>query len=392
MAEAHQLSDPSTWVAQHGDYLYRNALLRLGDREAAEEVVQETLLAALQGRGQFSGRSSERTWMVGILKHKVVDHLRRAGRETPLEEKGLLPCEEEQPFAGEGEWRGHWRSAALAPADWGETPAVLRLKGEMDERLAREQELRQVNQRLERVLADLDEKHRLLEQEPEKSERLLLNILPRPVAARLKEGPGVIAEHFAEVTVLFADLVGFTPLSARMDPEKLVELLNEVFSLFDELAEEHGLEKIKTIGDSYMAVGGLPVPRVDHAEAVAEMALDIQQHLAGLAGGGLQVRVGIHTGPVVAGVIGRKKFSYDLWGDTVNIASRMEAHGVKGGIQVTAATYERLKGEYAFAERGVIPVKGKGLMRTYMLVGRRGAGPGPGENPRGCREAILSNI
>lgn len=212
------------------------------------------------------------------------------------------------------------------------------------------------------------------------------------MAARLKEGPGVIAEHFAGVTVLFADLVGFTPLSARLDPERLVELLNEVFSLFDKLAEQHGLEKIKTIGDSYMAVGGLPVPRADHAEAVAEMALDIQRHLTGLAGGGLQVRIGIHSGPVVAGVTGRKKFSYDLWGDTVNITSRMEAHGVKGGIQVTAATYERLKGEYEFAERGVIPVKGKGLMQTYMLVGRREAGPGPGENPRGCREVMLSDI
>lgn len=269
--------------------------------------------------------------------------------------------------------------------------SALQLKREMDERRAREQELRQVNQRLERVLADLDEKHRLLELEQEKSERLLLNILPRPVAARLKEGPGVIAEHFAEVTVLFADLVGFTPLSARMDPEKLVELLNEVFSLFDELAEKHGLEKIKTIGDSYMAVGGLPVPRTDHAETVAEMALDIQQRLAELAGGGLQVRVGIHSGPVVAGVIGRRKFSYDLWGDTVNIASRMEAHGVSGGIQVTAATYARLKDEYEFAERGVIPVKGKGTMLTYMLVGRKTLGlesAGPGLE-RSC-EAVFS--
>ena len=121
----NRLSDPSTWVGQHGDYLYRNALLRLGEREAAEEVVQETLLAALQGRAQFSGHSSERTWMVGILKHKVVDHLRRAGREVLLEDQGLLPCEEEHPFAEEGEWSGHWRNAALAPADWGETPAAL---------------------------------------------------------------------------------------------------------------------------------------------------------------------------------------------------------------------------------------------------------------------------
>jgi class 3 adenylate cyclase len=152
-------------------------------------------------------------------------------------------------------------------------------------------------------------------------------------------------------------------------------LLNEVFSAFDRLAEQHGLEKIKTIGDAYMVVGGLPTPRPDHAEAIAEMALDMQREVAQFTfedGETLSVRIGIHTGPVIAGVIGARKFSYDLWGDTVNTASRMESHGLSGGIQVTAETYERLRDKYIFEERGIIHVKNKGEMMTYLLVGRYG--------------------
>jgi adenylate cyclase len=247
--------------------------------------------------------------------------------------------------------------------------SALNLKREMDSRKAREQELRQLNGRLEQVLTDLAEKHQLLQLEQEKSERLLLNILPQPVAERLKREPGVIAEQYEAVTVLFADIVDFTLLAARSAPEEVVNLLNDVFSFFDLLAEKHGLEKIKTVGDAYMAVGGLPLPRADHAAAVADMALDILQELPHVTGG-IHVRVGIHTGPVVAGVIGKKKFIYDLWGDTVNIASRMESQGLKDEIQVTAETHAQLSHAYAFEKRGAIPIKGKGSMDTYLLLGK----------------------
>ncbi|WP_449417695.1 adenylate/guanylate cyclase domain-containing protein [Phormidium nigroviride] len=213
-----------------------------------------------------------------------------------------------------------------------------------------------------------------LADEQGKSERLLLNILPYAIAERLKRGESTIADSFADVTVMFADLVGFTKLSAHLSPAELVELLNEIFSAFDQLAEFYGLEKIKTIGDAYMVVGGLPTPQADHAEAIAEMALDMQAKIAQMppqAGQPLSIRIGINTGPVEAGVIGTKKFTYDLWGDTVNTANRMESHGLPGAIQVTVATYERLCDKYIFEERGTIPVKGKGDMTTYLLTGRK---------------------
>ena len=202
------------------------------------------------------------------------------------------------------------------------------------------------------------------------SERLLLNVLPPAIAERLKAGETTIADSFPDVTVLFADLVGFTELSSQIPARQLVSLLNDIFSMFDLLAEKLHLEKLKTIGDAYMAVSGLPKPRADHAETAAEMALGIQSELARFnleRGTHLQARVGIHTGPVVAGVIGKTKFSYDLWGDTANVASRMESHGVAGGIQVSSVTYERLKEKYAFEERGCVPIKGKGEMKTYLL-------------------------
>jgi PAS domain S-box-containing protein len=209
--------------------------------------------------------------------------------------------------------------------------------------------------------------------EQEKSELLLLNILPKPIADRLKQNPQSIADSFADVTVLFADLVNFTRLSEQISPTELVEMLNRIFSAFDVLAEKHGLEKIKTIGDSYMVVGGLPMVRPDHAEAIAEMALDMISEIIRFNAEyneAFNIRIGINTGPVVAGVIGIKKFIYDLWGDTVNTASRMESHGVPGCIQVTEATYKRLQNQYVFEERGVISVKGKGEMMTYFLIGR----------------------
>jgi class 3 adenylate cyclase len=219
----------------------------------------------------------------------------------------------------------------------------------------------------------LDREHRLLLAEQERSERLLLNVLPAPIAARLKAGEGVIADAFPEVTVLFADIVDFTQRSRQVSPAQVVAALNELFSAFDRLAQRHGLEKIKTIGDAYMVAGGLPQPRPDHAEVIAEMALGIREEVARRtdpSGQPLQVRIGIDTGPVEAGVIGTAKFSYDLWGDTVNTASRMESHGVPGCIQVTAGTYQRLQDGYRFQRRGPIPVRGMGEMVTYFLLGR----------------------
>ncbi|HEX8458979.1 MAG TPA: adenylate/guanylate cyclase domain-containing protein [Pyrinomonadaceae bacterium] len=210
--------------------------------------------------------------------------------------------------------------------------------------------------------------------EREKSERLLLNILPSAIAERLKEEQGIIAESFTEATILFADVVGFTQMSARITPVELVYLLNEIFSAFDELATRHGLEKIKTIGDAYMVASGLPERRPDHAEAMAELALDMQDALAAFnraRAASLDIRTGINTGPVVAGIIGTSKFIYDLWGDAVNTASRMESHSTPGRIQVTEATYERLRDRYRLEPRGTVNVKGKGEMPTYFLLGRK---------------------
>lgn len=213
-----------------------------------------------------------------------------------------------------------------------------------------------------------------LETEQEKSEKLLLNILPGPIADRLKQGEQNIADSYAEVSVLFADIVGFTKLSARVTPDQLIKLLNQIFSGFDELSEVHKLEKIKTIGDAYMIVGGLPTPRSDHAEAIAEMALDMQKFITRFneeTNNELNIRIGINSGPVVAGVVGTKKFLYDIGGDAVNTAARMESHGVEGRIHVTSETYLLLRDKYEFEDRGIIDVKGKGDMHTYILKGKR---------------------
>ncbi len=214
-----------------------------------------------------------------------------------------------------------------------------------------------------------------LDRERERSERLLLNVLPPSIAERLKANDAAIADGFSEVSVLFADIVGFTGMSERIPPTELVERLNEMFSSFDDLAEKLRLEKIKTIGDAYMVAGGLNLERHDHAEALAEMALAMQRRMAGFSeafGERLSLRIGMHTGPAVAGVIGKKKFIYDVWGDTVNTASRMESHGEPGTIHVTEAVHERLASKYEFSARGEIEVKGKGRMRTWYLRGRLG--------------------
>jgi class 3 adenylate cyclase len=202
--------------------------------------------------------------------------------------------------------------------------------------------------------------------------RLLLNILPGPIADRLKREEGVIAERFEDASVLFADLVDFTPLSSTLSAIDLVQLLNRIFTGFDGMVERYGLEKIKTIGDAYMVAGGLPEPSAGHLGAMARLALDMQGAIAGLCGSGgpcLRLRVGLHVGDVVAGVIGRRKFIYDIWGDTVNIASRLESHGQPGKIHVSELAKERLGDHFTFEPRGTIQLKGKGEMATWFLAG-----------------------
>jgi PAS domain S-box-containing protein len=214
------------------------------------------------------------------------------------------------------------------------------------------------------------------ERERERAEELLLNILPKTIAQRLRHGEGLIADHYAEATVLFADIVDFTRLSANITPQAVVSYLNVIFSEFDQLAQSHGLEKIKTIGDAYMVVGGVPTPRQGHSESVVEMALAMLEackRLSCQSSMPVTMRVGINTGPVVAGVIGIRKFIYDLWGDTVNMASRMESHGVSGEIQVTDTVYQQMREKYVFEPRGKIDIKGRGQQRTYLLKGRRTA-------------------
>ncbi len=222
---------------------------------------------------------------------------------------------------------------------------------------------------LEYFVRSRDRAHRLLAVEQERSERLLLSIFPPPIAERLKVSQGVIAERSEEVSVLFTDISGFTPVAEKLPPEDIVALLDEVFSAFDELVAEHGLEKIKTIGDGYMAAAGIPTPRADHAEAAARAALAMRETLAALpAAAGLSLRVGIDSGPAVAGVIGRSKLGYDLWGDTVNTASRMESHAPPGAIQLTERTRRRLPETFVLERRDGIAIKGKGEMTTYLLV------------------------
>jgi adenylate cyclase len=224
--------------------------------------------------------------------------------------------------------------------------------------------------KLKETLQALEESLANLSIEQAKSEKLLLNILPSPIADRLKRKSEAIADSFSEATVLFADIVGFTELSSRLTPQELVQCLNRIFSCFDNLAEKYGLEKIKTIGDAYMVVGGLPNPRSDHAAAICQMAIEMQKELQAInrsMGEKFDIRIGINSGPVVAGVIGIKKFIYDLWGDTVNIASRMESHGESGAIHISEATYRLIEGQFNCELRGAIPVKGKGQMTTYWL-------------------------
>jgi adenylate cyclase len=215
-----------------------------------------------------------------------------------------------------------------------------------------------------------------LRSEQERGENLLLNILPRSIADKLKADTTTIADQFAAASILFADIVDFTPLSERLQPAEVVGILDHLFTHFDGLADRYGVEKIKTIGDCYMVAAGVPAPRADHAGVMALLALDMQQAMRSqdaVGHLGLELRIGINSGPVVAGVIGRKRFLYDLWGDAVNMASRMESHGTPGHIQVTRATYELLRDEFELEPRGTVSIKGKGDVETWYLVGRRAA-------------------
>ncbi len=211
---------------------------------------------------------------------------------------------------------------------------------------------------------------RKLALEREYSDSLLHNILPKSIVKRLKQKPEIIADRFNASTILFADIVGFTQLSEKISPDELVECLNEIFSIFDAITERYSLEKIKTIGDAYMVAGGLPIETKYHAESIAKLALDMRTELAQYNQQNdkdFQIRIGINSGVVIAGVIGIKKFVYDIWGDAVNVASRMESHGIPGEIQVSDSTYQLLKEEFELEYRGLINVKGKGDMAVYLL-------------------------
>lgn len=226
---------------------------------------------------------------------------------------------------------------------------------------------------MDKIKTQLDQQHQLLAEEQKKSERVLLNVLPNSIAQRLKEHHGLIADGHADVTVMFVDLVNFTQLTESLSPEQMVGLLNTIFSGFDELCEKHGVEKIKTIGDAYMAVGGLNRERSDYTSDIADLALEMREFVAShpdLSRYSLGIHTGVATGPVVAGVIGTKRFIYDLWGDTVNIASRLTDEAVQDVIQVDKTTYNRIRHNYAFEPPATIHVKGKGEMVMYRLTAK----------------------
>ena len=256
-------------------------------------------------------------------------------------------------------------------------------------------ELAILSQEINAMLDSLEDKSQALAFEKEKTESLLHNILPVPIAQRMKQGETMIAEHFDNVTILFSDIVGFTQWAAHTTPAKLVEILNRIFSEFDLIADRYGLEKIKTIGDAYMVVAGVPKPCELHIEIMALMALEMRDkviELNKLFNFDISIRIGISTGEVIAGIIGKRKFAYDLWGDVVNTAARMESHGVAGKIQCTETIYQLLQPTFEFESRGLIEVKGKGSMQTYFLVGKKSWASSPPANELICSNKLLSKV
>jgi class 3 adenylate cyclase len=248
----------------------------------------------------------------------------------------------------------------------------LRLAGDLEQQVAvtSQDELGRLTSTFNSMVVSIREQTEEIQRKNEENERLLLNILPGPIADRLNQGEETIADNFPEVTLLFADIVGFTALSSSLSPYDLVTMLNHLFTAFDDSAHRLGIEKIKTIGDCYMAVAGLTVELDDPAVAMVEMALEMHRAIDQFNaqhGTSFQIRIGINCGPVVAGVIGKSKFIYDLWGDTVNLASRMESHGVAGQVHVSEAVYKRVKGRFRVEPRGDIVIKGKGPMPTYLI-------------------------
>jgi len=224
---------------------------------------------------------------------------------------------------------------------------------------------------LQYFLAQKNQAYRLLSVEQDKTESLLLNVLPKEVAPILKEKESIIADRYEEASILFADIVNFTSLSTQMSPEEMVALLNKIFSNYDDLVDKFDLEKIRTIGDNYMVISGVPRRRKDHAQVMAHFALEMLEYLKSLPpqyGHKIEFRFGINSGPVVAGVIGKRKFHYDVWGDAVNTASRMESNGIAGKIQITSTTYDLIKDDFVCEQRGVVEIKSKGNMQTWFLL------------------------
>lgn len=374
------------------DDLEANVLLLEGMLHAAgytrvESTTDPRTVGELHGRNHYDLIMLD-LQMPGMDGFEVMEHLKAVQPDSYLPVIVITA----QPDHKLRALRAGAKDFVSKPFDLGEV--LMRVRNMLEVRLLHKESL-QHGKELERKVQELeasretivhqsDKLRRLYEKlvrEQEVTERLLLNVLPSPIAERLKlrsdliaaGPPEIIADRFEEVSVLFADLVQFTRFSPALSPEGLVAVLNEIFADFDDIADDRGLEKIKTIGDAYMAAAGLPVPAVDHAARAAHMALDMLEYLDQFnerSGYGLQLRVGIHSGAVVAGVIGRRKFIYDLWGATVNIASRMESHGIAGRVQITDATRQRLGKPFLLEARGPINAKGIGELRTWLVTGR----------------------
>jgi len=372
---------------QEANVLLLERMLRAAGYTCVESTTDPRTVGGLHGRNHYDLIVLD-LQMPGMDGFAVMEHLKTVQPDSYLPVIVITA----QPDHKLRALQAGAKDFVSKPFDLGEV--LMRVRNMLEVRLLHSESL-QYGKELERRLCELeasretivrqsDELRQLYEKlirEQQVTERLLLNVLPSPIAERLKlradliaaGPPEIIADRFEDVSVLFADLVQFTRFSPALSPEKLVAVLNEIFAGFDDIADHRGLEKIKTIGDAYMAAAGLPVPAADHAARAAHMALDMLALLNRFnerSGYGLQLRVGIHSGAVVAGVIGRRKFIYDLWGETVNIASRMESHGLAGRVQITEATRQQLGSPFLLEARGTINAKGIGELRTWLVTGR----------------------